>query len=142
MGKTDKLLCGTFLAALLFLLSACERAEERIVGTWQITHCYLNDNEIDTSSCYANNVRNYYSIYADHVMSVSTFHNGEIRQSTFGIWDLTDRNKKLSFDFTLLGRKYSYVADVEKLTRRELIYRYDDDSDNQWRLVMNFRSNY
>lgn len=140
MRKAVKLRWGTLLVSLIFLMPACERAEERIIGTWQITHCYLNGTEVDSTAYHANNVRNLYFIYADHVMSVNTSYNGQIRQSTSGFWDITCRNKKLSFDFTLLGRKYSYVADIEKLTRRELFYEYNDDDGNHWRLMMNLRT--
>lgn len=113
--------------------------EYRIVGVWEVTHCYLNGQETDSTGHQANNVRTYYQIYADHVMSVRTFYNGDFRQSTMGIWSLAEKDRKLSMDFTLVGRRYSYLADIKRLSREELAYEYLDDDGNLWRLEMNSR---
>jgi len=116
--------------------------EYRIIGSWQLNHCYLNGTEVDSTAYTANNSGNYYYIYADYVMSVMAYYNGEIRQSTFGTWYLQNDSKELVLSFTLLGKRYSYTADVKKLTRKELNFEYDDADGNHWRLELGSRSSY
>lgn len=118
----------------------------RIIRSWQLTHCYLNGTEIDstnTTTYYANDPGSYYYIYADHVLNVMTYHNGLVRQSTAGFWYFPEKDPDhLVMEFSLLGKNYKYTAVVKKLTHKELFYEYDDANGNHWRLEMNNRSSY
>ena len=116
--------------------------EYRIVNSWQITHTFLNGKEITETDYFANKPTTFYYIYADCNLSVMTTFNGQIRESTAGHWILRDHNKYLEMEFTLLGYHYFYQAEIKKLTKRELIYEYDDPEGNHWRLQLNARSAY
>ena len=39
-------------------------------------------------------------------------------------------------DFKLKTQRYYYVADIKKLSKKELFYEYDDDYGNHWRLEL------
>lgn len=133
------------ISALVLCLSGCRYPEPspdihspeyRLIGSWQLQHTFLNGTEIDSTDYYANMPGTYYYMYADHILNVMAYHNGELRQSTFSTWVLQDKNKKLSIDFTVLGRRYTYTADIKKLTCKELFYEYDDEENNHWRLEL------
>lgn len=114
--------------------------EERVVGMWQLSHTYLNGTEIDSTTYYANKPGVYYYIYADHIMSVMTYYNGQIRESTFSTYYFDKKYQNFTVDFSLLGRRYQYTAVIKKLSKKEFIYEYDDKYGNHWRLEMNSRS--
>lgn len=116
--------------------------EYRIIGSWKLQHTYLNGTEVDTTEYHANMPGTYYYFYADHILNVMASHNGEIRQSTFSTWVLQEKNKKLAIDFTILGRHYTYTADIQKLTRKDLNYEYDDAEGNHWRLEFSSMSTF
>ncbi len=124
------------------------KPEYRIIGSWQVTHTYLNGTEIDSTNVdllyetgyRANTPGTYYYIYADYVLQVMTFYNGEIRYSSAGNWYFQNDFKDLVMQFSILGKRYNYVAAVQKLSRKELIYEYDDDMGNHWKIFMNSRS--
>lgn len=135
-------ICSVICTSCYDEWGAHKNAEIRIIGSWQITHTYLNGVEIDSTDYYANMPGTYYYIYADYVLSVMTFHNGQYRYSTTGLWYLTDHNKNLVAEFSILGKNYSYTAYITKLSKRELFYEYDDLDGNHWRLELNSRSAY
>lgn len=114
--------------------------EYRIVGTWQITHTYLNGEEIDSTGYHANKPSTFYYFYPDHPLQVMGYHNNEVRYSTTGFWYFSNKNKNLDITFSFLGNRYRYSAEIYKLTRRELIYDYVDERGNHWRLHLNNRS--
>ncbi len=114
--------------------------EERIVGSWQLTHTYLNGEEIDSTPFYANKPSPYYYFYADHPMQLMNYHNGEYRYSNSGFWYFSNKNKNLNIDISFLGHHYEYTADISKFTKKELIYDYVDEYGNQWELHLNTRS--
>lgn len=124
------------------------KPEYRIIGTWQITHTYLNGTEIDSTNSEliyntgyrANIPGTYYYIYADYVLEVMAYYNGAIRYSSTGNWFFQNDYKDLVMRFSILGKRYDYMAAVQKLSRRELIYEYDDPDGNHWRIQMNSRS--
>lgn len=126
------------------------KPEYRIIGSWQITHTYLNGTEIDSTNssifnetgCRANTPGTYYYIYADYVLQVMAYYNGEIRYSSAGNWYFQNDFKDLVMQFSILGKRYNYMAAVQKLSRKELIYEYDDDQGNHWKIHMNSRSTY
>ncbi len=116
----------------------------RIIGTWQITHTYLNGQEIDSTLYYANAPSTFYYFYADHVLNVMTYYKGQIRESSAGFWYFYDadnkKNQIINLDFSLVGHRYQYNATIRKLTKKEFIYEYDDESGNHWRIQLNNRS--
>lgn len=126
------------------------KPEYRIIGSWQITHTYLNGTEIDSTNVeilygtgYRANVPGaYYYIYADYVLQVMTSYNGEIRYSSAGNWYFQNDFKDLVLQFSILGKRYNYTAAIQKLSRKELIYEYDDEMGNHWKIHMNSRSSY
>lgn len=115
------------------------KPEYRIIGTWQISHTYLNGEEVDSTAYHANNPGTFYYFYADHILMVAANYNGLVRESSFASYRLSDDNTQLLIDFTL-ARRYNYVADIKKLSRKEMLYEYDDDKGNHWRLEMHSRS--
>jgi len=152
MKRHKIILTLTMVIAAIFSISCYEEGgsrtnyDYRIIRTWQLSHCYLNGTEIDstnTTTYYANIPGAYYYFYADYVLAVMTYHNGLIRQSTAGYWHFPENDPDhLIIEFTLLGKNYRYTADVKKLTHKELIYEYDDSHDNHWRLELSNRSSY
>jgi hypothetical protein len=101
-----------------------------------VAHVYLNGETIEEADLHANRPGVYYNMYADHILTVMLYHNGQVRESTFSMWRLLDKNKQLSLDFTIIGHHYQYTAKVMKLTKKELIFEYDDEDHNHWRLVL------
>ena len=152
-----RILFATILGILVLTGVSCRypqpvfslhKPEYRIIGTWQITHTYLNGTEIDSTNYnliyetgYRANVPGtYYYIYADYVLEVMAYYHGEIRYSSTGNWFFQNDYKDLVMRFSILGKRYDYMAAVQKLSRRELIYEYDDPDGNHWKIQMNSRS--
>lgn len=153
MKKISKLFLVALIAGLSALSVSCtypennwfslKNPEYRVIGTWQITHSYLNGEEVDSTNTYhANDVGAYFYFYPDYVLNVMTVYNGQIRQSTYGTWYFQNKNKELVLDFTILGKNYSYVAYIKKFSNKELFYEYDDRNGNHWRLEMYSRTAY
>lgn len=126
------------------------KPEYRIIGSWQITHTYLNGTEIDSTNSelvnetgYRANIPGcYYYIYADYMLQVMAYYNGDIRYSSAGNWHFQNDYKDLVLNFTILGKRYQYTAAIQKLSRKELIYKYEDEDGNHWEIWMNSRSNF
>lgn len=155
--KSHKIVFAAILGLLVITGMSCRypqptfslhTPEYRIVGSWQVTHTYLNGTEIDSTNSdlvyetgyRANIPGTYYYIYADYVMQVMTYYNGNIRYSSAGNWYFQNDFKDLVLQFSILGKRYNYVAAIQKLSRRELIYEYDDTEGNHWKLHLNSRS--
>ena len=155
--KSHKIVFAAILGLLVITGMSCRypqptfslhTPEYRIVGSWQVTHTYLNGTEIDSTNSdlvyetgyRANIPGTYYYIYADYVMQVMTYYNGDIRYSSAGNWYFQNDFKDLGLQFSILGKRYNYVAAIQKLSRRELIYEYDDTEGNHWKLHLNSRS--
>lgn len=142
--RRHALIITLVMAALAIGLSSCypepsfdiHSPEYRMIGTWQLERTYLNGERIDSTNYYANMPGTYYYVYADHILNVVAFHNGEYRQSTFSTWVLRNKNKELEIDFTILGRRYNYTATIKKLSCNQLCYEYDDANGNHWRLEL------
>ena len=144
MKNNAKLLIVLLVAALSVTLTACDELfsmEYKIVGSWQVSHTYLNGEEIDSTNYAGYNVGTYYYIYADHVMAVKAYRNGEWRESTFATYIVDTDEKTVEMQYTLMGHNYHFLADVEKLTRKEFFIEFDDTHGNHWRLEMFSRSN-
>lgn len=134
-------LCG--IAAIV--CTSCENLfsiEYRIVGSWQVSHTYLNDVEIDSTEYIGYAPQTYYYIYADHVMSVMARYGNEYRESSFALWVADQKNKTVNFQYTFFGREYDFTANILKLTKSELLLEFNDDKGNRWKLQMFSRSRY
>ena len=120
----------------------------RIVNLWSVSHAYCDQVEVDSTTFDMDDIyyqgfmpSTLYYIYADHVMNIHCYYHGQIRQSTFSTWVIDKSEKTLTLDYTLLGRHYSFTADLRKLTRREMVIEFNDEG-RQWRLVLNAQTNY
>ena len=132
-------------AALALTCWGCDQLfsyEYKIVGSWQIAHTYLNEEEIDSTDYVGYAPSTFYYMYADHVMSLMGVYNGEIRQSSFATYIVDQKAKTVSFDYTFFGKRYKFVADIKKLARKEFIIEFNDENGDHWRLEMFSRSNY
>ncbi|MCQ2272496.1 MAG: hypothetical protein MJZ72_06905 [Bacteroidales bacterium] len=108
--------------------------EYRIIANWTLDKVYMNNNRIEETSTIANRPTNYYQFYNDGVMEVLTFYNNTIRYSNYGFWSFQDNCKSLAIDFNLINKKYTYIARLKYLSKQQMIYEYDDESGNHWRL--------
>lgn len=134
-------MCG--IAAIV--CTSCENLfsiEYRIVGSWQVSHTYLNDVEIDSTEYLGYAPQTYYYIYADHVMSVMARYGGEYRESSFAMWVADQKNKTVNFQYTFFGKEYDFTAKILKLTKSELLIEFTDEEGNRWKLQMFSRSRY
>ena len=135
------LLCG--IAAIV--CTSCENLfsiEYRIVGSWQVSHTYLNDVEIDSTEYIGYAPQTYYYIYADHVMSVMARYGNEYRESSFAFWVADQKNKTVNFQYTFFGKEYDFTANILKLTKSELLIEFTDEEGNRWKLQMFSRSRF
>lgn len=133
------------VAGLALTCWGCEQLfsyEYKIVGSWQVSHTYLNDEEIDSTDYAGYNVGTYYYIYADHVMEVRGYRNGEWRTSTFATYIVNQKEKTVEMEYTLMGYNYHFLADIDKLARKEFFIEFDDKHGDHWRLELFSRSNY
>lgn len=145
MKKTKFWISILLVAAISVTLTACDELfsmEYKIVGSWQVSHTYLNGEEIDSTDYAGYAVGTYYYIYADHVMEVKAYRNGEWRTSTFATYIIDPKEKTVEMEYTLMGYNYKILADVEKLSRREFFIEFDDQHGDHWRLELFSRSNY
>lgn len=135
------LLCG--IAAIV--CTSCENLfsiEYRIVGSWQVSHTYLNDVEIDSTEYIGYAPQTYYYIYADHVMSVMARYGNEYRESSFAFWVADQKNKTVNFQYTFFGKEYDFTANILKLTKSELLIEFTDEEGNRWKLQLFSRSRF
>lgn len=142
--KKIKIWIFLLVAALSVTLTACDELfsmEYKIVGSWQVSHTYLNGEEIDSTNYAGFNVGTYYYIYADHVMEVRAFRNNEWRTSTFATYIVNQKEKTVEMEYTLMGNNYHFLADIDKLTRKEFFIEFDDKHGDHWRLELFSRSN-
>ncbi|MBR3550707.1 MAG: hypothetical protein IKO09_01755 [Bacteroidales bacterium] len=117
-------------------------SEYRIVGAWQVSHTYLNGVEIDSTDYVAYSPTTFYYMYADHVMSLTGIHNGELRQSSFATYILDPKAKTIDFNFSFFGKRYVFTANIMRLSRKEFFIEFDDEYGDHWRLELFSRSSY
>lgn len=132
------------VSALSISLAACDQffsIEYKIVGAWQVSHTYLNGEAIDSTVYIGFTPGTYYYMYADHVMAVRGIYNGEYRESTFATYIADQKAKTVEFNYSLYGRRYHFIADIKRLTKKDFFIEFDDDKGNHWRLEMFTRSN-
>lgn len=151
MKKSLKICLLAVIYLLTIVLAACENypegvpsffsSEYRIVNMWQVSKSYVNGDTISETEYLAFAPRTYYYIYADHVLTVLAYYNGELRESSFATYILNPKNKTLEVNFSLVNKRYHLVADVRKLSRSELIIEFDDENGDHRRLEMFARLN-
>ena len=74
-------------------------------------------------------------------MEVRAYRNGEWRTSTFATYIVDQKEKTVEMQYTLMGNNYKFLADVDKLTRKEFFIEFDDQHGDHWRLELFSRSN-
>lgn len=151
MKKSLKISFLAIVSFLAIILTACENypegvpsffsSEYRIVNMWQVSKSYVNGDTISETEYLAFAPRTYYYIYADHVLTVLAYYNGELRESSFATYNLDPKNKTLEMNFSLVNKRYNLVVDVMKLSRKELIIEFDDENGDHRRLEMFSRLN-
>lgn len=110
--------------------------EYRIIGNWNLEKVWLNGEEISTTDEVANRPTNYYIFSSDYMLTINTYYNNAIRYSNYGSWQFKNNYKDVAIEFSLLNKKTYYVASIKKLTKKEMIYEYDDEKGNHWRLYL------
>lgn len=130
------------LVALTF--AACEplfSLEYRIVGIWQLSHTYVNGEAVDSVEYIGFSPSAYYYFYADHMMAVRAICNGTVRESVASYYILDSKTKKIEISYSLYGHQYHFIADIDRLTRKDFFIEFDDEKGDHWRLEMFSRSN-
>lgn len=110
--------------------------EYRIIGNWNLEKVWLNGEEITTTDVIPNRVNNYYMFSSDYILTIYTYYNNAIHYSNYGNWGFKNNCKILAVEYSMMNRKYYYEASVKKLTKKEMIYEYDDEKGNHWRLYL------
>ena len=145
MSKLAKICVVVLCGITAVLCASCENLfsiEYRIVKSWQVSHTYLNDEEIDSTVYLGYAPETYYYIYADHVMAVMARYQGEYRESSFATWVADEKKKTVHFQYTFYGKEYDFTAKILKLTRNEFLIEFTDEKGDHWKLQMFSRSNY
>lgn len=145
MSKLAKICVVLLVGITAVLCTSCENLfsiDYRIVRSWQVSHTYLNGEEIDSTEYIGYAPKTFYYIYADHVMSVMARYGGEYRESSFAFWVADQKNKTVNFQYTFFGKEYDFTAKILKLTKSELLVEFTDEEGNRWKLQMFSRSNY
>lgn len=144
MNNKSKLYVFLLAIVAAVTLTSCDELfnmEYKIVGSWQVAHTYLNGEAVDSCEYIGYSPGTYYYLYADHVMSVRTYYNGEYRESTFGTYILDQKAKTLEINYSIYGRRYHFIADIDRLTKKDLFIEFTDQYGDHWRLEMFTRSN-
>ena len=152
MKNTLKFWIVLVMGVFSLALTSCENypegvpsfysSEYRIVGVWQVSHTYLNGEEIDSTGYAGYQVGTYYMMYADHVMAVRAYRNGEWRETIFANYLLDPKKKTIDMDYTLIDKNYRIRADIMRLSRKEFFIEFDDEYGDHWRLELFSRSSY
>lgn len=133
-----------FMAIIALLMTACRydepvfsltSPENRLVGYWNLQGVKLNNVALDSAVNNANKPGNYYSFFYDGPMSVTAFISNQIFESTEGEWSFKNKYRELNINFVLRGQRFNYVADINKLSKRELKYTYKDNHGDEWQLT-------
>ena len=145
MSKLAKICIILLCGITAVICTSCENLfsiDYRIVRSWQVSHTFLNGEEIDSTEYIGYAPATYYYIYADHVMSVMARYQGEYRESSSAFWVADQRKKTVNFKYTFFGKEYDFTASILKLTKSELLIEFDDEKGNHWKVQMFSRSNY
>lgn len=115
--------------------------ETRLVGYWKLSKTELNGNEVTTPSNISNLPGNYFAFFIERMLAVTTVKDGVITESVSGYWEFQNNEKELIVNFVLANKKYSYIAEIKRLTKKELVYEYTDENGDTWNLTFDSRSN-
>lgn len=118
-----------------------KKPEDRIQGYWLLEKLYKDGEQVVETDDIANRISNYYAFFFDGYLAVTAYVDGTTRESPTGKWVFQNGKKDLLMDFVLMGRHYSYVAKINKLSDQELRYEYTDENGVTWKLVM-FKQSY
>ena len=110
--------------------------EYRMMGTWNLEKVFLNGEQITETEYLANVPNTYYIFDLDGIVDVVFFYNNAMQSAVYGKWNFQNNCKELVMDFQLKTQKYYYVATIKKLSKKELIYEYDDIHGSHWRLEL------
>ena len=110
--------------------------EYRIMGNWNLEKVFLNGSQISETNYLANNPNTYYLFEYDGVFDLLVYSNNAIHRAAYGSWRFQNNCKELIMDFQVKTQKYYYVARIKKLSKKELIYEYDDAYGDHWRLEL------
>lgn len=110
--------------------------EYRMMGTWDLEKVFLNGTQITETEYLANVPSTYYIFEIDGILDVKYLYNNAMQSAIHGEWKFKNNCKELVMDFQLKTQKYYYVATIMKLTKKELIYEYDDVRGGHWRLEL------
>jgi hypothetical protein len=110
--------------------------EYRMMGNWNLEKVFLNGEQITETPYLANVPNTYYIFDLDGVVDVRCYYNNAVQSAVYGRWGFKDNCKILVMDFQLKTQKYYYEASIKKLTKKELIYEYDDIHGDHWRLEL------
>ena len=118
------------------------KPEERLVGYWKLADVYCNGTKVDSATVFANKPGNYYAFFFEGMVSVSALDTTMNRweESDYGGWQFENHCKEIYVTFSLKHRKYEYTATIKRLTRDDLIYEYNDNNGDLWRLEFESRS--
>ncbi len=112
-----------------------QKPEDRLVGYWLLQETKKNGAIVDTSIYDANVPHmNYYSFAYYGPFSVTSFINGSMVESKSGSWKLVDKNRNIEIFLMLYNKTYNYKAEIIKLSKKELKYRYTDLHGDEWTL--------
>lgn len=108
--------------------------EYRLIGYWQLLLIEKNGVEYTETDEIANKLGNYYAFFYDGILDVETYQDGIARMSYYGYWAFENNENNVIVDFSLLNKRYTYSAEIKKLSYNSLIYEYTDEDGNSWRL--------
>lgn len=135
-----------FLALAAVLCASCRykegpgisfvSPEYRITGNWNLEKVYLNGSQITQTEYLANVPNTYYMFEMDGIVDIMYWYGNAMESAIYGSWHFENKCRDLVMDFKLKNQRYYYVAEIRKLTKKELFYEYDDDYGNHWRLEL------
>lgn len=148
--KLKKIVIYTLLAVMAATTVSCRynegpflsfrKPDERLVGYWKLKNVYMNGNQIDSTDVLPCQPGSYYAFFTEGMMSVTALKDDIWYESVMGAWAFDDHCKNIEVLFTIKNRKYTYVAEIKRLTRDVLIYEFNDANDDSWRFEFESRS--
>lgn len=124
-----------FLIAASFLGTSCQKQKtDRLEGYWHLQHVTQCDT-VPKTFLPGDNPGNYFAFFEDNTLSV-TYVEGNNRTESFqGKWILESRNKNLTMNFLLIGKRYNRMYNVKKLTKKEIRLEYSDVNGDLWKFI-------
>ena len=111
--------------------------DERIVGDWRLMVVEKNGQvSVDSIAPLGNKHWNYHFFYIDQQFSVTTTQNSALISSVRGDWSLGNKYRDLTVFYVLDNQRFSYTAQIVKLSNKELKYRYTDANGDKWYLEL------